>query len=172
MFRARSLARSFSPTESDEVVIVAAPSVVAAARPSNASTLSNPSSTNVAPLRPPDDSVLVSEIRTLKKQQEELLAAVSGLRTAVESGMRTLNGRVRALEEQMQEPKRRSGGWLPPLMRLIAPGGARGGSRGQPALWGKAVLERSGGSSKRRIIRRCGARASDRESKNMSRGDR
>ena len=50
-----------------------------------------------------EDSLILSEIRTLKKQQEELLKTVAGLAKAVESGMRTLNSRVRSLEEQMHD---------------------------------------------------------------------
>lgn len=48
-------------------------------------------------------SAMVTEMQMVRKQQEELLGAVTALRKAVESGMRTLNGRVRALEEQMQD---------------------------------------------------------------------
>lgn len=50
-----------------------------------------------------EDSLILSEIRTLKKQQEELLQVITGLSKAVESGMRTLNSRVRSLEEQMHD---------------------------------------------------------------------
>ena len=43
------------------------------------------------------------ELRTLMRQQEELLAAVNGLRKAVETGMRTLNARVRNVEETVRD---------------------------------------------------------------------
>lgn len=50
-----------------------------------------------------ENGSLLREIQALRQQQQELLATVNSLCKAVESGMRTLNGRVRALEEQMQD---------------------------------------------------------------------
>ncbi len=92
--RTRALSSLFDAEgSSEEPVIRAAPSVAAEA----ARRLSEREQ------REGDGGALLSEVRTIKKQQEELLAVIGGLTRAVEAGMRTLNSRVRALEEQMQD---------------------------------------------------------------------
>ncbi len=96
---------------SEEVLIVAAPSVVKnrpapSAMPPKSGNNNNNSNNNNGGNNNNvggDGGALLSEVRTIKKQQEELLAVIGGLTKAVESGMRTLDGRVRALEEQMQD---------------------------------------------------------------------
>ena len=50
-----------------------------------------------------ENSLAVREVRALRQQQEDLMGAIGQLTRAVESGMRTLNARVRSLEEQMQD---------------------------------------------------------------------
>lgn len=47
--------------------------------------------------------VAAPDLQALLQQQAELLAAVNGLRKAVETGMRSLNSRVRTLEETLQD---------------------------------------------------------------------
>ncbi len=63
---------------------------------------------HVAPVAAPlatsaTPSGAATELRTLMRQQEEILQALNGLRKAVESGMRTLNARVRTVEETLQD---------------------------------------------------------------------
>ena len=50
-----------------------------------------------------EEGAVLRELRELKTQQAQVLATVGALAKAVESGMRTLNARVRSLEEQMQD---------------------------------------------------------------------
>lgn len=52
---------------------------------------------------PSGAGAVTTELRTLMRQQEEILQALNSLRKAVESGMRTLNARVRVVEETLQD---------------------------------------------------------------------
>jgi hypothetical protein len=92
--RSRPLSFMYDPEgSSEEPLVRAAPSVLKIEQRGEAPKIEHAGG----------GEALLAEVRTIKKQQEELLAVISGLTRAVEGGMRTLNGRVRALEEQMQD---------------------------------------------------------------------